>query len=167
MKNCIIAISAVLFAVFVYVSLPKSGLSVGDNAVGFMLKDLKGSEVNLSDFSGKIIFLNFWMPDCMPCREEIPSIQILNNTMGGENFVVLTISPYDDLPELAAFAQEHNLAFRVLHDPDASVAKKYGVSQFPETFIIDRNGVIIDKYEGAYDWSGGEMVDYFKSLIGG
>lgn len=167
MKNAIIIIAALFFAVFVFMSLPKPGLSVGDNAADFTLKDLNGSDVRLSEFSGKIVFLNFWMPDCMPCREEMPSMQVLNKTIGGENFVMLAVSPYNDLQKLAAFVKERNLGFRILHDPNASVTEKYGVFQFPETFIIDKNGVIIDKYEGAYDWREDEMVDYFRSLIGG
>ena len=119
----------------------------GEPAPDFALPDLDGAVVRLSDLRGKPVLLNFWATWCGPCKREMPDIQQAYTQANGE-LVVLAINAEGTAPELARrlardFRDEHNLTFPMLFDsPDTDVLNQYRLTGLPDSFFIDRNGII-------------------------
>jgi len=142
-------------------------LKKGKEARPFTLKDLEGRDVSLSDYKGKIVFLNFWATWCPPCRKEMPSMESLQNKFGTEDFVILAVATDRKGADLVRpFVEEKKLSFKVLIDDKSDVADAYGVIALPTTYIIGRDGIIIELVRGGAEWDDAETVEYFKSLIG-
>ncbi|HTG80913.1 MAG TPA: TlpA disulfide reductase family protein [Geobacteraceae bacterium] len=126
----------------------------GNPAPAFTLKDLDGREVKLADLKGKVVIVNFWATWCPPCREEIPSMMQLNQAMAGKPFQMLAISINEGgAQEVQAYFKQSGNSLPALLDPTQQVAKRYGVTGVPESFVIDRNGVILKKVVGGVNWS--------------
>ena len=139
-----------------------------NGAADFTLSDLSGHMVKLSDFRGKVIFLNFWATWCPPCRSEMPSIQKLDKLMAGEKFQLLAVSVDNSGSEtVKKFMQDGKYSFKVLHDRTGGVSAKYGVRGIPATFIIDQTGAIVETAVGARDWATPEIVKRLKGLAQG
>ena len=134
----------------------------GNPAPGFTVKDLGGHEVRLADLKGKIVMLNFWATWCPPCREEIPAMMRLNEAMAGKPFQMLAVS-IDEGGKAAVedFFKKSGTTLPACLDSDQSASKLYGITGVPETFVIDKNGVIVKKVVGALDWSKPEVITFF------
>jgi len=138
----------------------------------FTLKDTKGKEVSLESYRGKVVVLNFWTKTCGPCMEEMPEIADLARILRPMNDVaVLTVST-DETAEEAVGALKSVLKeeapFPVLMDPESKiVGAKYGTSLFPETWIIDKKGVIRARFDGAREWSNAAVVQMVDQIRGG
>ena len=141
-------------------------LKKGKLAKPFSLKDLEGKDVSLSDYKGKIVFLNFWATWCPPCRKEMPSMESLQNKLGTDDFVILAVATDRKGEKLVRpFVEEKKISFKVLIDDRSDVSDLYGVVALPTTYIIGRDGVIIEMVRGGEEWDGAETIEYFKSLI--
>ena len=106
-------------------------------------------------YRGKVILLNVWATWCAPCRIEMPSMQRLHEKFQGTDFVIVAVSIDREGPEVVKqFVNELGLTFDVLHDPTTDIERIYQTTGVPESFIIDRNGVIIKKVIGAAEWDG-------------
>ena len=136
-------------------------------AADFTLRDLNGKLHKLSDYRGKVVFLNFWATWCPPCREEIPSMERLNEVLGGKDFVMLAINADENVKDLEAFVKETPHNFIVLSDADAKIQNLYQVFKFPETFVIDRQGRIVEHIVGARDWSSTAALKFFNGQLAG
>jgi len=131
---------------------------IGKPAPAFTLMDLQGKEWKLSDLQGKVVLLNFWASWCAPCLEEMPSMVSLNGTMPGEVFQMVTIL-YNDRPDYAQkVVDKAGATFPVLLDPDSEIAMQYGLTGVPETFIIDPEGILQQKFIGPRDWQSMDSV---------
>lgn len=138
----------------------------GGNAPDFKLKNLAGGEVGLADLRGKVVFLNFWATWCPPCREEIPSMVRLNAAMAGKPFQMLAVSIDDGGKEaVEAFFKQSGDRLPALLDPKQAAGKRYGITGVPETFIIDKKGVIMKKVIGPMDWSDPAVVKFLDDVI--
>lgn len=155
-------------------------------APDFELPDMDGRPVKLSSFRGKTVFLNFWTKTCAPCLEEMPALgELARMARGRKDFVVVTVST-DEGPDAVRDTLKVALGgdppFPVLFDPESNIVRdRYGTTLFPETWIIDPNGIIRARFDGARDWAGalavdlGEMVsrpgscpmEFFKGKPGG
>lgn len=141
-------------------------------APDFTLKDVRGHDVSLSSYRGKVVILNFWTKTCGPCMEEMPEIADLakiTKPMG--DVAVVTVSTDDTAQEavdtLKAILKEE-APFSILMDPDATnVRGKFGTSLYPETFIIDKEGVIRARFDGAREWSSATVVELVNQIRGG
>lgn len=122
-------------------------------APDFALKDRDGNEVSLASLRGKVVFVNFWATWCEPCRDEMPSLQQLARSIDPKNAVFLAISVDEEWEPIDDFLGSGPKRYRVLLDADSSVAKSFGTTQFPESFIIDAKGKLVYKFIGARDWS--------------
>jgi peroxiredoxin len=143
---------------------PAARTKIGMEAPDFTLKDMQGNSVTLSQFRGKVVFLNFWASWCPPCREEMPSMERLHEVYAGRDFVMLAINVEQNINDVRAFLQKSPHTFPILLDADTRAQGLYGVYRFPETFLIDKNGRIAEHYLGARDWSSSEFLGKINSM---
>lgn len=161
-----IAFVVVLGAV-IALQILQRGPSTGYAAVDFTLPDLAGNPVTLGDLRGKIVFLNLWATWCAPCRAEMPSMQRLYDRFKGRDFAMLAVSEDTDEDAVAAFVTELNLTFPILLDSGNRLPARFGVTGYPETFVIDRDGRVIKHVIGPEEWMDPGIIAYFEDLIGG
>jgi len=138
----------------------------GNPAPDFSLKDLSGNQVRLSDLRGKVVVLNFWATWCPPCREEIPSMMRLDRAMTEKDFRMLAVSIDEGGKDaVTEFFRKSGTSLPVLFDTDQAVGKRYGLTGVPETFVIDKKGVILKKVVGAMDWSNPQVIEYLENAM--
>lgn len=131
-------------------------LEVGSTAPDFPAMNLTAHRpATLAETRGKVVLLNIWATWCQPCRVEMPSIERLHQTFAGTDFEVVSVSIDKDGPEVVeAFVKELGLTFTIWHDRSGDVQGRYQTTGVPESFVIDRDGVIIKKVIGAAEWDG-------------
>jgi len=138
----------------------------GFAAPDFALPDLNGNIYRLSDLRGKVVFLNLWATWCPPCRDEMPAMEALYRRLKQRDFIVLAVSQdQDGAAVVAPFVKQYGLTFPVLLDPQAHASSRYGVTGYPETFVIDRDGNVIQHEIGPADWDSDQMIAYFEQLL--
>ena len=130
------------------------------------VNSLKNVPLKLSDLKGKVVLLNFWATWCPPCREEIPSMMKLNSSMAGKNFQMVAVSVDEGgVPAIESFFKESGLTLPAYIDPDGKAAKTYGITGVPETFVIDKNGILVKKVVGPLAWDSNETISYLEGLM--
>ncbi len=143
-------------------------LQEGRAAPDFTFPDLDGRKVSLSDFRGKVVLVNIWATWCPPCRDEMPSMQTLYERFKGGQFEILAVSIDGNGREaVAPFMQQMNLSFPVLLDPKGKIQRLYRITGVPESFIVDREGILVNKVVGPMDWSSPQVFGFFEELIQG
>src|SRR5213594_1786087 len=150
-----IAILALVFGLVWMQSSKYEPLTVGKVAPDFHLPDLNDKELRLSDFRGKVVFLNFWATWCKPCREEMPSMEILYKNFEKDGLVILAISidRVTTKKDIPPFVKALNLTFPILIDSWGQTDKRYKLMGVPETYIIDQQGILREKVIGPRDWT--------------
>ena len=136
---------------------------IGSPAKQFSVQD-SDRKVSLDQFRGQIVVLNFWATWCPPCLEELPSLMTMQDRMRSRGIVVVGVSIDVDENAYHRFLKERGINFLTVRDPEQKVAEMYGTSGWPETYIIDRQGVIRRKVVGAIDWSSPEVVQFLSRL---
>ena len=131
-------------------------LGVGDRAPDFRAVRLPGGRpVSLADYRGQVILLNIWATWCQPCRVEMPSMERLWRKLQGTGFRIVAVSiDLQDSTVVNAFVKELGLTFDILHDQPGSIQESYQTTGVPESFVIDRDGLIVKKVIGASAWDG-------------
>ncbi len=157
------AILAVMFLVVWLQSSKYEPLVVGKVAPDFLLPDLNDKQLRLSDYRGKVVFLNFWATWCKPCREEMPSMEVLFKNFEKDGLVILAVSidRVTTKKEIPPFVKGLNLTFPVLIDSWGQTDKRYKLMGVPETYIIDQQGILREKIIGPRDWT---RLDNLKML---
>lgn len=138
---------------------------MGKESPNFTLKDLSGNEVSLSSYRGKVILINFWATWCKPCKDEMPSLNSLFNRFKNKGFVILGISIDRSKKPVQKFLDKIPVDFPILLDSDITVAKTYKVFAYPSTFLIDRDGVLSEKFIGEKDWMNSEMTGLIEKYL--
>ncbi len=136
---------------------------IGARAPDFTVQDAD-RKLSLSDFRGKIVVLNFWATYCPPCIEETPSLEQLQQRLKDKGIVVLGVSWDADGDAYHKFLIEHKIDFPTVRDVEQRSSKLYGTLKIPETYIIDRKGIVRRKFISAVDWSQPEVVDFLSKL---
>jgi len=136
---------------------------IGDKAADFTVQDSDG-KVTLDQFRGKVVVLNFWATWCPPCLEELPSLIQMQQRTRNEGVVVLAISIDEDSDAYHRFLKEHDVDLLTVRDPKQKVPTIYGTTGWPETYIIDRNGILRRKFVGAVDWDSPEILQFLAKL---
>lgn len=136
---------------------------IGNPAKEFSVQD-SDRKVSLDQFRGQIVVLNFWATWCPPCLEELPSLMTMQDRMRGRGVVVVGVSIDVDQDAYHRFLKQQGINFLTVRDPQQKVAGLYGTTGWPETYIIDREGVLRRKFVGAVDWNEPEIVQFLSRL---
>lgn len=141
-------------------------LRIGLPAPDFAFPGLDGKMVRLSDHRSKIVLVNIWATWCPSCVDEMPSMEKLYRKLQGEKFEILAVS-IDALgaAAVAPFMKKYKLTFPALIDSAGAIRMSYRTTGVPESFIIDKNGILIKKIIGPLDWARPEVLRYFHDLI--
>jgi peroxiredoxin len=163
----VVAVAAAVAWGFVSLEGQKGyGLKKGDVAPTFSLPTLDGGAVDLTTLRGKVVVVNFWATWCPPCVEEMPSLEKLHRALGPEGLVVLGVSVDEDEAALRSFIQKVGVTFPTLRDPGGrGPSTAYRTTGYPETFVLDPQGVLLDKYIGPAEWATPEAIDHFRELL--
>jgi len=136
---------------------------VGSAAKEFYVQD-SDRKLSLDQFRGQVVVLNFWATWCPPCVEELPSLMNLQDRMRERGVTVLGVSIDVDGDAYHRFLKLHNINFLTVRDPEQKVAGMYGTTGWPETYIIDRQGVLRRKFVGPVDWNSPEIIGFLNRL---
>lgn len=136
---------------------------IGNAAKQFTVQDSE-RKVSLDQFRGQVVVLNFWATWCPPCQEELPSLMSMQERMRGRGVVVLGVSIDVDGNAYHSFLREHGVNFLTVRDPEQKVAGLYGTSGWPESYIIDRQGILRRKIVGPIDWTQPDILQLLSKL---
>jgi thiol-disulfide isomerase/thioredoxin len=137
-------------------------VEIGSTAPGFAATDLRANKPSsLAAYRGKVVLVNIWATWCMPCRAEMPSMEKLYKKLAGTDFRIAAVSvdgdPFHlegsaDQKGIMAFATNLGLTFDILHDPSGAIRQAYDIFGVPESYLIDRDGMIVKRVIGAANW---------------
>jgi peroxiredoxin len=136
---------------------------IGTTPPDFSVQD-SDRKVSLDELHGKIVVLNFWATWCPPCIEEMPSLVEMQQRMKDKGITVLAVSVDVDEDAYRRFLKDHKVDLLTVRDPSHKSSDLYGTFKYPETYIIDRGGVLRRKFIGAVDWNTPEIVEYLSKL---
>jgi thiol-disulfide isomerase/thioredoxin len=132
--------------------------------VEIKLKDLNGQPVSLSDFRGKIVFLNFWTTWCFDCRIEMPHMEKLHQQFKNKEFAMVAVNLQEPVAQVKQFFKDYTLTFTALLDSDGEVGAHFRITAIPTTFILNKQGIIIGKVTGPRKWEGKKAFALFEHL---
>ena len=145
-------------------------VKVGMTAPDFRLKTVDGASLRLADFRGKVVMLNFWATWCKPCKQEMPSMEIMYEGMKqkvGDKFVLIAVNENNMFyaNQVKPFLQSHNIHFVIPLDPLNRLDHQYKITGVPETFILDQNGVVAQHVIGPRNWIVRRNLELVLSLL--
>jgi peroxiredoxin len=166
-KTTVILISLFVLCFFlIQCQRSQKAAKIGEPVSDVELIDAQENKLRLSELKGSVVFVNFWAAWCPPCIEEIPSIEALFRSLSGEqNFRMITILYRDDMDRISKSAREQGYTFPIYRDPESSAAQQFGITGVPETFIIDKKGILRDKVIGPYNWDSPGITGTLLQLI--
>ena len=162
LRGGIVLLSAIL-VYFIYSGIHEHIVVAGDTAPDFTITADNGRTVSLPDFKGKLLVLNFWATWCPPCVQETPSLSQFAAAYAPKGVVVLGVSVDKDEKAYRNFLQKFNPAF--LYARDFKLHEDYGTFMYPETYIIDSKGKVVEKFAEEVDWSNPRVTSLINSLL--
>jgi cytochrome c biogenesis protein CcmG/thiol:disulfide interchange protein DsbE len=139
--------------------------TVGKPAPNFDTINMQGDVWSLSKQKGQVVFVNFWATWCAPCREEMPSMQRLYVKLPKDKFKMVALFNRDKPEVVNNFVAKLGITIPILDDQQNIIGEKYGLTGLPETFIIDKQGVIREKYIGPKEWDSPEVIALLTNYI--
>ena len=136
---------------------------IGSNAPDFTVQD-SDRTIALNQYRGQVVVLNFWATWCPPCIEEMPSLVEMQRRMKAKGVTVIAVSVDVDEKAYHQFLKDHNVSLVTVRDPSQKSNNLYGTFKFPETYVIDRKGVMRRKFIGAVDWTEPDIVEFLSKL---
>lgn len=137
-------------------------VEIGSRAPAFRATNLRTNRpAALEAYRGKVVLVNIWATWCPPCRAEMPSMERLHKKLAGTDFRIAAVSVDGDAfysevqagpKEIMAFANDLGLTFDILHDPSGAIRESYDIFGVPESYLVDRDGVIVKRVIGAANW---------------
>jgi cytochrome c biogenesis protein CcmG/thiol:disulfide interchange protein DsbE len=161
MTRTVVAIGllATLVACYSGTRPPRIGISAPD----FTVKDAE-RKITLSQFRGQVVVLNFWATWCLPCVQETPSLIQMQQRLKEKGVVVVAVSIDVDDGAYHRFLNDHHVGMLTVRDPDQKSPALYETHGWPETYIIDRIGVLRRKFVGPVDWNSPEVTEFLTKL---
>ena len=159
---------AVLFAGFLYTirnSFEQRIIEKGDSAPSFAITTDSGKKITRSDFGGKLLVLNFWATWCPPCIEELPSLSDFASSVKDSGIVVLAVSIDKNEKVYRQFLQRNRVGFETARDPEANIAADYGTFKWPETYVINSDGKVLEKYISNRNWTDPTLMASIKAML--
>jgi cytochrome c biogenesis protein CcmG/thiol:disulfide interchange protein DsbE len=123
-----------------------------------------GERIELADYRGKAVILNFWASWCEPCKREAPMLQRVWEDRGGADLVVLGVNAQDFERDARGFVARYGLTYPILHDGPGSSLGRYGLTGFPETWWVDRSGRLVAHVSG--EFSEAQLEEYTGRAVG-
>lgn len=146
----VLLISAVGYTVYLNLIKDESKLvQVGEPAPDFVLEDLNGNKVQLSDYKGQGVFLNFWGTWCKPCKKEMPYMENVYKDFKGQGVEILAVDIGETKLAVQKFVERYNLTFPILLDKKSEIVDLYNIGPIPTTIMIDKDGIIRKKFTGS------------------
>jgi len=139
--------------------------TVGNPAPDFTLSDRSGTNWTLSELKGQVVFVNFWATWCPPCREEMPSMQRLYEKLPPDKFKMLAILNRDAPSMADVFMKNISVTMPVLDDQNNAVGSRFGLTGLPETYIVDKQGVLREKFIGPAQWDSPQFMQMLMQYI--
>ncbi|HLE40342.1 MAG TPA: TlpA disulfide reductase family protein [Nitrospirota bacterium] len=139
----------------------------GNKAPSFTLKDIHGKQVRLSDFSGRVVVIDFWATWCGPCKESTAELEKLHRRYQDRGVVILGISMDSGggaMQQVKGFAEKNNLAYPMLMD-NGKASTSYAVYNIPVTYVLDKNHVIVKTYKGYMPGLGDRITEQIEKLL--
>ena len=143
-------------------TLTEKLVNQGDQAPGFSVQTDQGKAISLKNYPGKVLVLNFWASWCKPCVDEMPSLNEFSKRMAAEGVTVLGISVDHDETKYKKFLKDANIAFQTYRDVKADIAASYGTYKYPETYIIDKQGKVVEKIIGEEFWLNPNVIQRIR-----
>ena len=142
-------------------------VGVGSTAPSFDALNLRtGRPSGLMDYQGRVILLNIWATWCQPCRVEMPALERLSKNLATTDFRVVAVSvDVSDSSTVMGFVRDLGLSFDILQDQTRRIEQRYRTTGVPESFVIDRHGVIVKKVIGAVSWDSPVNENLIRRLL--
>lgn len=141
-RNQLSALNVLLLVLTLAFSMYSNVSEAAKRAPNFTIKDLNGNSVKLSNYRGKVVYLDFWASWCRPCLKSFPWMRIMQSRHSGKGLVILAVNLDERKGDAWSFLKENKSNFKILHDPKGRVAEKFNVQAMPSSFLIDRKGRI-------------------------
>jgi len=161
----VVAILAMVLVGVVYPTLEQRIVSADDMAPEFKVVTDHGKTITRTDFGGKLLVLNFWATWCAPCIAEIPSLDAFQKQYASQGVVVLGVSIDKNEMLYKRFLERFGIAFETSRDPEADIAAEYGTFQFPETYIINSSGKVVQKIISDKNWMDPQFLAEIKKFL--
>jgi peroxiredoxin len=165
MKKIMLFVLAGCLALFIAGCGESPVAAVGKPAPDFDTVDMQGEVWSLSTQRGQVVFVNFWATWRAPCRDEMPSMQRLYTKLPKDKFTMVALYNNDKPTSVNSFVAKLGITIPILNDESNIIGPRYGLTGLPETFIIDKQGVIREKFIGPVEWDSPKMVDMLTKLI--
>lgn len=147
------------------ISLKDPIVHVGDKSPSFSIVTENGKALSPQDFGGKLLVLNFWATWCPPCVKEMPSLNEFHRALKDSGVVVLAVSVDKNEAAYKQFIQRFGLEFEIARDQNADISASFGTAQYPETYVINSKGQVLEKFVGEENWADPKLIERIKSLI--
>lgn len=146
------------------------GVEIGKRAPDFDAIRLdQGDSIRFrAQYAGHVTLVNIWATYCIPCRTEMPAIEKLYQTLGPQGLKVVAVSVDEgNGANVRQFVTDYHLTFDILHDPSGRIQNLYQTTGVPETFLLDKDGIIVKKVIGEHPWSSPANQRIVAGLLGG
>jgi peroxiredoxin len=158
-------VAAAVLAWFIAGDAP-APIDRGSRAPAFELPRIGGgAPVSLASLRGKVVLLNFWATWCKPCEDELPAMERMNRELAGSDFELVGVAVDADAAPVLQFRDRLGLGFTLLLDADQRVARSYETFRYPESLLIGRDGVILERYVGSKEWDSPAYLESIRRVI--
>jgi cytochrome c biogenesis protein CcmG/thiol:disulfide interchange protein DsbE len=143
----------------VYDAMRNKTIDAGDRSPSFQVTTASGASVTPTSFGGDLLLLNFWATWCPPCIEEMPSLEQFHRNYRDKGIVVLGVNVDESEQTYRNFVQRAGITFENTFDPGADLGARFGTFRYPETYLINRRGEVVEKFVGAEQWMSPQTLE--------